>query len=243
MANLAPCYTQLISHFSFTPMKLFINDKLINLLKHEDMPLHYDGFDMVISSQMPLKELKLSGNVLITDGTPAYIDALIALMELKKLKKLESITFVATHYKEVKKFVKKQFRIIEAAGGLVMKGEKFLMIYRLGKWDLPKGKLEKNEKALEGAVREVEEECAVSVFPESKICATWHTYVSEGRRILKKTTWYLMECTDDSNMKPQVEEGIEKIEWMTEAQVLQALGNSYSSIQAVFHEYQRETKK
>jgi 8-oxo-dGTP pyrophosphatase MutT (NUDIX family) len=220
-------------------MKLFINDRLINIIKPSDAPYEFSAFDMVINSQTPLKGIKLEGRVLITDGTPAYIDALLALMELKKLKKLVSVTFVATHYKEVKRFVKKQFRIVEAAGGLVMKDEKFLMIFRLGKWDLPKGKLEKDEKTIEGAVREVEEECAVKVFPEGKVCATWHTYVHEGRKILKKTTWYLMECTDDSQMKPQIEEDIEDLRWMTETEVEQALKNSYGSIIMVFDQYWR----
>lgn len=201
------------------------------------MPLSYEDFDMVVNSQIPLKSIKLIGHVLITDGTPAYMDSLLALMEVKKLKKLKSITFIAEEYKEVKRFIKKQFKIIEAAGGLVMKGDRFLMIYRLKKWDLPKGKLEKDETKLEGAVREVEEECGIKVFPESKVCTTWHTYVSEGRRILKKTTWYLMECTDDSHISPQTEEDIEELRWMNEGEVNVALQNSYSSIAAVFNEY------
>ncbi|MEO8148051.1 MAG: NUDIX hydrolase, partial [Bacteroidia bacterium] len=49
----------------------------------------------------------------------------------------------------------KQFKIIAAAGGLVINKEgKVLMIYRHYKWDLPKGKIEKDEKKKAAAMRE-----------------------------------------------------------------------------------------
>ena len=51
------------------------------------------------------------------------------------------------------------FRIIEAAGEIVNNPDgKVLFIKRLGKWDLPKGKMEKGESREESAVREIEEE-------------------------------------------------------------------------------------
>ena len=51
------------------------------------------------------------------------------------------------------------FKVIEAAGGMVYNAEnKILFIYRLGKWDLPKGKLEPNELLKAAAIREIEEE-------------------------------------------------------------------------------------
>ena len=37
---------------------------------------------------------------------------------------------------------KDEFEVIEAAGGVVVKDEKMLFIFRKKKWDLPKGKLE-----------------------------------------------------------------------------------------------------
>ena len=40
---------------------------------------------------------------------------------------------------------KAEFELIVAAGGLVKKHKDYLFIYRNGKWDLPKGKLENNE--------------------------------------------------------------------------------------------------
>ena len=60
---------------------------------------------------------------------------------------------------KLKKAFFKHFTHIEAAGGIVENEKKeLLFIYRLGKWDLPKGKVEKGESIAETAVREVEEE-------------------------------------------------------------------------------------
>src|SRR3954469_24811116 len=56
---------------------------------------------------------------------------------------------------------KKHFVYIEAAGGFIEKNDEFLAIHRHGRWDLPKGKLEKNESYEEGAIRECEEECGI----------------------------------------------------------------------------------
>lgn len=214
-------------------MKLFVNDKYVHILRTEDFA-GAGAYDVELSADMALATAKLQGRVLIWAGTPAYMDALLLLMEVKKLKKLDHIDFVTDAYEQVKAFIKTQFKIVKAGGGLVFKDQHMLLIYRMGKWDLPKGKLEKGEKSIQGALREVEEECAVQVVAEEKITSTWHTYVMDGRRILKKTTWYRMSCLSDAGMKPQAEEGIEDIRWMNHQEVSQALENSYNSIREVF---------
>jgi 8-oxo-(d)GTP phosphatase len=145
--------------------------------------------------------------------------------------------------KASKEYIKSKFEIIKAAGGLVEKGGKLLMIYRLQKWDLPKGKLDKKETPEDGAVREVEEECNIKVKLGEKICSTWHTYTRNGKGILKKTHWYQMFCEDDSELKPQIEEDIEEVRWMDAREIRQALYNSYPSIRNVFHNYYKQFKK
>lgn len=165
------------------------------------------------------------------------IQALLDLMETKKLKKLYSVTFAVRYLDEAIQFIKDRFKMIKAAGGLVAKDDKMLMIYRLGKWDLPKGKLDKKEKAGSGALREVEEECGLKVALGHKICVTYHSYSLNGNRIMKKTTWYTMQCLSDQRMKPQLEEGITKLQWMNKAEVNEALKSSYPSIAEVFQQY------
>ena len=123
------------------------------------------------------------------------------------------------------------------------KGDKTLLIYRLKKWDLPKGKLEKGEAAAEGALREVEEECGIKVSLGEKICTTRHTYSMKEKNILKKTTWYVMDCVSDKKMTPQTEEDIEEVRWMNVKEVYVALQDTYRSIAHVFDRYEKMKSK
>lgn len=217
-------------------MKLFINDKYI-LIQSDAEYKPLTSYDLELNPDVPLNSVKLQGHVVVFNGSTAYLDSIITLLEVKKLKKLQTITFVTNQYEMVKNFIKSQFKIVKAAGGLVLMGDKMLMIHRLGNWDLPKGKLEKGEKSAAGALREVEEECNIQVALDTRITNTWHTYVQEGRKILKKTSWYLMYCLDDSQMKPQAEEGIDDLRWMTKAEAEIVLPGTYRSIQEVYSSY------
>jgi 8-oxo-dGTP pyrophosphatase MutT (NUDIX family) len=136
--------------------------------------------------------------------------------------------------------LKDQFRIVKAAGGLVVKEGMVLMIYRLGKWDLPKGKLKKDEDPALGALREVEEECNIKIELGEELPSTWHSYAYNGNKILKKTNWYVMHCIDDSLIKPQAEEYIEEVRWMTPQEALAVLPESYASITLVVRHYLSE---
>lgn len=95
---------------------------------------------------------------------------------------------------KLKKVFFKHFTVIEAAGGIVQNSKKeILFIYRLDKWDLPKGKMEKSEKPHECAIREVEEETGVTRLSlKEKIGETYHTYDAFGKHFLKITHWYYM---------------------------------------------------
>ena len=117
------------------------------------------------------------------------------------------------------------------------------MIYRMKRWDLPKGKKESGEKYKQTAIREVEEECNVDVQLGNKLCTTWHTYTMNRNSMLKKTRWYVMDLVDDSKMKPSLEEDIEELRWMTQKEAYHALENSYNSIRFVFQEYYRKYER
>jgi len=148
-----------------------------------------------------------------------------------------SVFISVLDYTNSKSFLLNKFKVIKAAGGLVRKKEKSLMIYRMKKWDLPKGKKEKGEKYKETAVREVEEECNVNVKLGKKICTTWHTYTMNKRAMIKKTRWYTMDVVDDSHMRPQTDEDIEETRWMNRKEVYHALEHSYKSIRYVFERF------
>jgi 8-oxo-dGTP pyrophosphatase MutT (NUDIX family) len=112
--------------------------------------------------------------------------------------------------------LKKSLLVIKAAGGLVRNEEnKYLFIFRRGKWDLPKGKIDEGEKTKKAAVREVEEECGIQIDEVfGKICKTYHIYEQDNQVILKKTTWYKMIAVDQQNLIPQLEEDITEARWL-----------------------------
>lgn len=104
---------------------------------------------------------------------------------------------------------------IEAAGGLVFndKGD-VLLIKRLGKWDLPKGKIDAGEGREEAALREVMEECSIDGLSIiAKLPNTYHVYKMHNFSFLKITYWYTMQTSSDKALIPQVEEHITEAKW------------------------------
>lgn len=123
-------------------------------------------------------------------------------------------------------------KVVEAAGGVVKNPEgKILLIFRNGKWDLPKGKLEKGETPGHAAIREVEEECGISGLKITRTLApSYHTYKDGDKLVLKKTHWFEMSTTDSRKLVPQEEEGITKVEWRDKAGVAEAMQNTFLSV-------------
>ncbi|ALJ01534.1 hypothetical protein DC20_17040 [Rufibacter tibetensis] len=223
-------------------MNVFINDIPL-IIKKSSEKIFKHKYDLVLGKDDQFSSKDLVGDVLIRDVDSVLIDRLVRLMEVKKLKKLESLTLVTDKKKKLIEHLKDQFKIIKAAGGLVIKDGKILMIYRLGMWDLPKGKIKKSEAPDLGALREVEEECNIKVAITGELPNTWHSYAYKGNKILKKTSWYTMQCLDDTYMKPQAEEFIEEVRFMTPDEVLEVLPESYTSIQFVIRDYLQAMKK
>ena len=133
------------------------------------------------------------------------------------------------------KTVAKSVLLIRAAGGLVKNEyDEYLFIYRNDKWDLPKGKIEKQEGTKEAAVREVEEECGIKVNKlEERICKTYHSYIYKGDVVLKKTYWFNMRCKGQNNLKPQKEEGITDVRWFKKGDISPIVENTFPSIMDV----------
>jgi len=132
----------------------------------------------------------------------------------------------------------KNLKVVPAAGGLVLNNKKeVLFIYRNNIWDLPKGRIEKNESIETAAVREVEEECGIfNLSIEKKLLVTYHIYFQNGIR-LKETHWFLMNSDYDKELTPQLEEGITKVVFKDEHQTKKALENTYANIKLVYDTY------
>ena len=107
--------------------------------------------------------------------------------------------------------------IVIAGGGIVTnENDELLLIYRRGSWDMAKGKIELNERIIDGAMREVEEETGVKIESvNEKPCTTYHAYKLKGRNCLKETSWFQMKAKPgQSKLTPQTEEDIEEVRWV-----------------------------
>lgn len=136
---------------------------------------------------------------------------------------------------KLKKAFFKHFVIVEAAGGIVQNENKeLLFIFRRGKWDLPKGKMEKKESAEECARREVEEETGVKgLVLKKKIGETYHTYDEFGKHILKISHWFWYSCKKDQQLIPQTDEDITETRWIKTKDIKEPMSNSYENIKAI----------
>ena len=133
----------------------------------------------------------------------------------------------------------KNFTLIEAAGGIVQNSDKdILFIFRLGKWDLPKGKMEKGEDPSGCAKREVTEETGIkNLTLKKKAGETWHSYNEYGKQFLKLTHWFYMTCSANQQPKPQEAEHITESKWVKTKDIKEPIKNTYPSIKDVLGKF------
>jgi len=140
--------------------------------------------------------------------------------------------------KEILNTLKTKIKVNNAGGGLVYnkKGE-VLFIFRGGKWDLPKGGMNKNEEIENTAMREVEEETGVNGLKiTDKLQKTYHIFKRNGKYRLKITQWFEMQTDFEGTPVGQIEEGIEKVAWLNPLEIEDALKNSFENIKLLFEE-------
>jgi len=154
-----------------------------------------------------------------------YID------KLEKANERQEIAITYPDLELLKKDFWSLFKRVKAAGGVIVnEAAEILFIKRFGHWDLPKGKRDKGEKNKETALREVEEEVGLKCQIIRKLKPTYHTYrLADGRRVLKKTTWYEMKEVL-GEVKIQEEEHITDYEWMKTQEFLGGAYPTYASI-------------
>lgn len=133
--------------------------------------------------------------------------------------------------KLIKKFLKKLPNVIAGGGKVYNEEGEILFIYRNDKWDLPKGKAERNESIEETAIREVTEETGVNGLKITKpLDITYHIFKRNGRYKIKITYWFEMKTSFKGNLYAQEDEGITKVAWLNHDQANEALENSYANI-------------
>ena len=147
--------------------------------------------------------------------------------------------FVHNNLAALQKAFWKKFMVIKAAGGLVhTKKKDILMIFRRGKWDLPKGKLDAGETLEQCAIREVEEETGITQIQLNKpLLTTYHTYHESGKFMLKESYWFEMTVPDNQTLIPQLAENIQEAIWAGEAKVKECLLHAFPSVVDVIHHF------
>jgi ADP-ribose pyrophosphatase YjhB (NUDIX family) len=143
-----------------------------------------------------------------------------------------NLILVSKNVNETLSVLKNEFTFIEAAGGLIKNNDCYLFIFRLGKWDLPKGKLDAGEEPVRAAVRECEEECGIKELQVLKeLPSSYHIYFYKEKMALKITYWYLMQSNYTGILVPQTEENIQKAEWIDKGSINDTvLQNTYPAI-------------
>lgn len=198
-------------------LTIFINDRPLVFL-HKDQKPHSSQFKIIVYEDATAIEEAVYW---LSNGQYAGVNLIC-----------DDVTACFEEFKE-------PYHYIPAAGGVVTNnlGE-LLMIYRLGKWDLPKGKLEKNESVADAAVREVEEECGITgpviIAP---MPSTFHTYLYKGKPALKESFWFNMKYSGNEPLVPQTEEDITAIKWVPLNELATLLPKSYAAIAHLIENY------
>ena len=172
--------------------------------------------------------------VFIDEFSPPAVNSIIHEMRQEKV---HAGIFVHSPLETLKKAFWKKFILIRAGGGLVRneKGE-ILFIFRRGKWDLPKGKLDDGETLEQCAVREVGEETGLrDIHLDGPLLVTWHTYDDSGKHFLKETHWFTMTTRGDQPLTPQAEEQISELKWVGDGGLQAIVKETFPSIVDVIH--------
>ena len=143
--------------------------------------------------------------------------------------------------------LKRRMRWVRAAGCVVHDDAgNMLLILRNGRWDLPKGKVEPGETLLQAALREVEEETGIAPLPTTRYplpIKTYHTFNLYGGWHLKQTSWFDAHVVGGKPVgKPQDEEGITEVVWVTPDEWYRRLQGSYGTLKTLSTKWMQSAK-
>ncbi len=191
---------------------------------------------------------RTSGKITITKPTASYPDFTSVpgvkqwLGEFEKGSENEIIVESENPDRDFQNF-RNALTILDAAGGVIKRDGRLLFIFRNGKWDLPKGKIDKGETPEEAALREVEEECGIHGHRINRtLNPTYHIYrspykKSKGEWVIKKTHWFKMEYTGNEPGTPETDEGITEIRWFKPEELNVVLANTYKNLHELIQSY------
>ncbi|MFM1931186.1 MAG: hypothetical protein RL226_489 [Bacteroidota bacterium] len=179
------------------------------------------------------------GELILTFKDSSDLTSLYAVLEGRK--EIQRVTLLVDDEAQAFEHFCQMHVVIVAAGGIVEndRGE-ILMIHRLGKWDLPKGKVDEGETIEDAAVREVVEECGIpEPTNDGFFATTYHCYDYKGNKALKPSHWFSMHVAGAPKLTPQFEENITEARWVAVSEIESLLPESYPSIAEVLKAYIR----
>jgi 8-oxo-dGTP pyrophosphatase MutT (NUDIX family) len=149
-----------------------------------------------------------------------------------KLKRIDTLFIFHHDIEELRERFKACFQQVYAAGGLVRNAQgRYLIMKRRGKWDLPKGKVNRNETIEQAGVREVSEETGLTDLQVvGPLMATYHSYYIDDQLILKRTSWFEMNYAGNEDPIPEYEEDITEIRWVRQEELGKFTENTYPAI-------------
>ena len=179
--------------------------------------IYINGNLIVLATPEAAKEFKQSKSVLVTRyiSKKCFLFQYIDALENPSVNK--TIILYCKDLEQLKEDFFGRYKNSISAGGIVFNDKnEVLMIQRRGYWDMAKGRMEKGETKPETAVREVMEETGLqNIELQEFITTTYHTFKNKkGKRYLKISHWFKMK-SNDNDLKPQTEEDIEKVVWMS----------------------------
>ena len=198
------------------------------------LKIYVDESPIYITNELTddLKKMSAQNDVLfICDENSIIISNILNALKRDKKK----VIILADNIEKAKAIFTGNFTNIEAAGGIVQNEKKeLLFIFRRGKWDLPKGKLERNESAEICAAREIEEETGVkNLILKHKIGETYHIYEENKIQILKTSHWFYFVSNSEQSLSAQTEEDISEVKWINTRNIKDPMANTYQNIKDV----------
>ena len=200
----------------------------------KEIKIYYGSKVIRLTNYFPLTE-PADTMVLYYDQGVNLVYRFVEFAEHKSFSTL--FLWSGSRYGEMKEQFFSFFKTIEAAGGMV-RNEKneILVIFRNGKWDLPKGKIDMRKESIkQAALREVKEETGIkALLIKRKLMTTYHIYFRKERMILKPTYWFGMHAHSSSKLVPEHKEDITLAAWKKKEEIPDLLKNTYNSLRELF---------
>jgi len=193
--------------------------------------------DSIILIQEGEEKKSIAGQEL--DNKYVTIEIIAKIRSLLESNEASTLKIQVPDPKKYLKKLKQDIRYIKAAGGLIKNDSgAYLFIFRRGKWDLPKGKIDAGERPDEAALREVEEECGLKISEiKTELDSTYHFYLQDQELILKRTHWFRMRSRGEQVLIPQESEDITEARFIASTDLALVRGNTFASIEKVMQNF------